>query len=160
MVKSRYFHTLAGAAAMLFAGVTGSLRAQGVTTAAISGVVAEQDGRGIENAQVRVTNGSTGYGIQVLTRGDGDYYVQGLEVGGPYSVAVRILGYAPEARDSLRLALGQNLVVDFTLRQQAAQLAGVTVSAAESDPVFSPSASAPLGSLADRREASRSRSTR
>src|SRR5690242_6529235 len=138
MIQLRSRRGLAAAATLLLAGLAGPLHAQGVTTGAISGVVTDQSGHAAENAQIQVTNTSTGYTTGALTRSDGHYYVQGLEVGGPYTVAVRLLGYTPETRDSLRLSLGQNLVVNFTLQQQAAQLAGVTVTA-ESNPVFSPS---------------------
>lgn len=138
MIQLRSLRRLAAAATMLLAGAAGSLQAQGVTTGAISGVVTDQSGQGVENAQIQVTNTSTGYSTGAITRKDGHYYVQGLEVGGPYTVVVRLLGYAPQTRDNLRLSLGQNLVVDFAIHEQAAQLAGVTVTA-ESNPVFSPS---------------------
>ena len=54
--------------------------AQGVTTGAIAGTVSDAAGRPVENAQVQITNRSTGYRSGSLSRANGYYYVQGLEV--------------------------------------------------------------------------------
>ncbi|MGH7719769.1 MAG: TonB-dependent receptor [Gemmatimonadaceae bacterium] len=128
---------LAALAGMLASGVHG-LSAQGVTTGAISGMVADSSGVGVDAAQVQIVNRATGFSTGTVTRADGRYYVQGLEVGGPYSLNVRILGYQPQSRDNLIVTLGQNLRVDFVLARQAAQLAAVEVTA-EENPVFSAS---------------------
>ena len=63
------------------------LAAQGVTTGAISGTVTDAAGKPVENAQVQITNRNTGFRSGALSRANGYYYVQGLEVGGPYTVS-------------------------------------------------------------------------
>jgi len=103
--------------------------AQGVTTGAVSGTVTDNAGRGVEGVQVQVRNVSTGSAAGTLTRNDGRYFVQGLEVGGPYSVTVRLIGFAPQTTGDIRVSLGGNSRVDFRLTQQVTQLAGVTISA-------------------------------
>ena len=70
--------------------------AQGVTTGAISGTVTNEQGQGVEAAQVQVINRSNGSRTGTVTRGDGRYYIQGLEVGGPYTVSVRRIGSLPD----------------------------------------------------------------
>lgn len=90
------------------------LGAQGVTSAAIEGRVRQEGTQENNGGQVRVVNRATGYAVETVVRG-GRFSVQGLEVGGPYSVYVRRVGYRQEERDSLFLTLGQRLTLDFTL---------------------------------------------
>ncbi|MBL0170166.1 MAG: TonB-dependent receptor [Gemmatimonadaceae bacterium] len=110
-------------------GVADVAAAQGVTTGAISGLVADESGKPIDGALIQVENKSNGFKASTLTRENGRYYVQGLEVGGPYTVSVRRLGFAQQAQDGVLVKLGQTVPVDFVVKAQAAQLAGVTVSA-------------------------------
>jgi hypothetical protein len=126
-----------GVATALAAVLPGQLRAQGVTTAAISGMVANEQGQGIEGARIVVRHGGTGGTTSALTRADGRYFVQGLEVGGPYSITARRIGFAPETKEGLRLSLGQNLRQDFGLRSQVAQLTAVTVTGQAENAVIS-----------------------
>ncbi|MDQ4079240.1 MAG: carboxypeptidase regulatory-like domain-containing protein [Gemmatimonadota bacterium] len=113
-----------------------ALDAQGVTTGAISGVVTDESGVGVENAQVQVVNRATGYTTGSLTRAGGRYFVQGLEIGNQYAVTVRLLGYAPQTVENVRVVLGTATAVDVRLVRQATELAGVTVTATPAE--FSP----------------------
>jgi hypothetical protein len=113
-----------------------ALDAQGVTTGAITGVVTDESGAGMENAQVQIANRATGYTAGALTRVGGRYFIQGLEVGGQYAVTVRMIGFAPQTREPVRITLGQATQVDFRLERQATELAAVTVTATQE---FSPS---------------------
>lgn len=105
------------------------LTAQGVTTAAIQGTVVGEHGSPIAGATVRVTNTLNGRRWEVATRSTGDYLLEDVAVGGPYRIEARALGFAPEARTGIELALGQRLVVDFTLRPGAIELLPVVVHA-------------------------------
>ena len=90
------------------------LDAQGVTTAAIVGHVVVDGGVSADGARVRVTNRATGYTVETTVR-NGRFAVSGLEVGGPYDVTVRHLGYRPYARDGLSLSLGARRELDIEL---------------------------------------------
>ncbi|MEO7520430.1 MAG: carboxypeptidase-like regulatory domain-containing protein, partial [Gemmatimonas sp.] len=120
---------LAATATALLASTARLAAAQGLTTGAISGTVTENGSRPLENAQVEIRNLETGFRAGAITRTNGRFFVQGLTVGGPYSVTVRLLGYAPVTRNDLTVSLGGNTVVDVQLRQAAAQLAAVAVTA-------------------------------
>ena len=137
MSTSRRIRALA-AVALALAGAGTTLRAQGVTTATISGTVTDQAGNGIESAQVQIVNQSTGVSTGGLTRAGGVFYIQGLQVGGPYTVTVRRIGFQPGAIEGIRLSLGQDYRVALKLREQAAQLGPVTVTASGETPIFSP----------------------
>ncbi len=138
MIKTRLFVALAAVFAIASAGVK-SVAAQGVTTGAIAGTVTDENGAGVANAQVQITNRSTGFSTGGLTREGGNYIVQGLETGGPYSMTVRRIGYQPSTRDNLIIGLSATTRVDIRLTQQAAQLSGVVVSATASTSDMTPS---------------------
>ena len=120
--------TLVALVASGAAGIS-TLAAQGITTAAVSGVVTDSVGQPVDGAQLQVTNQQTGVKSGSLTRANGNYYIQGVEVGGPYVIAVRRLGFAPDSITGVRLSLGQNFRASFRLNTQAAQLSVVTVRA-------------------------------
>src|SRR6185436_1562537 len=117
------------AAFTAFVAGTTRLSAQGVTTGAISGTITSDQGQPVEGVNVQVLNRSTGARAATVSRSDGRYYVQGLEVGGPYTVSIRRIGFAPQERGNIVVSLGQNVRQDFNLAAQATQLSGVVVTA-------------------------------
>lgn len=118
------------------------LAAQGVTTAAIQGRVLDEDGSPIPGATVRVTNVANGRRWEIATRSNGAYLVEVVGVGGPYRIDARALGFAPEGRSGIVLALGQRGVADFVLRRAVTTLAPVEVMAT-TDAVLSPGRTGP-----------------
>ncbi len=136
MLKLRAIATLGVVVAALAALSPATLAAQGVTTGAITGVVTDESGAGIDNAQVQVINRATGYTTGSLTRDGGRFFVQGLEIGRQYAVTVRLLGYAPQTTENVNIVLGTATAVNFRLQRQATELAGVTVTATPAE--FSP----------------------
>jgi hypothetical protein len=125
----------------LFAAVMGaatSLAAQGVTTGAIGGTVTNDQGQPVEGAQIQVVDPTTGYRAGALTRRNGLYIIQGLEVGGRYVVSARRIGFAPQEEKDVRVTLSQTTRVNFTLTTQAAALARVTISSTGVASIISP----------------------
>ncbi|MFN2566611.1 MAG: carboxypeptidase regulatory-like domain-containing protein, partial [Gemmatimonadaceae bacterium] len=115
-----------GALACLAQPTTARLCAQGVTTAAIGGSVRSANGSDADGARVRVVNRATGYVVEAPVR-RGRFLVAGLEVGGPYVVSIRQIGFAPLEREGLFLSLGQQLDLDFVLEPLANRLDTVHV---------------------------------
>jgi len=76
-----------------------------VTTGAISGKVTDANGQPVAEAAVQVTNRGSGFTTTVRSRSNGQYLIQGLEVGGPYTVAVRAIGFQPFTRDGVDVNL-------------------------------------------------------
>lgn len=111
------------------------LAAQGITSAAIHGRVLHADGSPIAGATLHVTNLSNGRRWEVATHSTGRYLLEDVAIGGPYRIEARAVGFAPEARAGMVLALGDRLVADFELRPAAIELAPVDVTAA-ADPVL------------------------
>ena len=126
IVRSSRALLAAALLSILFASGAG---AQGVTTGAISGKVAGEQGNPVALADVQVVNRSSGFTTRTRTRENGQYLVQGLEVGGPYSITVRAIGFQPWSRDGIDVKLSEATRVDAQLVAQAVELSAVTVSA-------------------------------
>src|SRR5438128_3867093 len=124
IVRSSRALAAAAAFSVLVADVVG---AQGVTTGAITGRVTDQQGQPLVDVDVEVVNCSTGYASSTRTRATGLFLVQGLEVGGPYSVRVRVIGYERFVRDDIYVRLSQATHVDAQLSAQPVELAPITL---------------------------------
>jgi outer membrane receptor protein involved in Fe transport len=101
--------------------------AQGVTTGAITGTVTGPQGEPISSAQIVITNRATGYSTGTLTRSNGQYIVQGLEVGGPYTVRVSSIGFQQQERNDIYVRLSAATRVDFTISVQAVELEALDI---------------------------------
>jgi len=107
--------------------LAGAAFAQGVTTGAIAGAVTDPQGQPVAQAAVQVTHRGTGFTTSGRTRANGQYLVQGLEVGGPYTVAVRAIGFQPFSQDNVDVNLSEATRVNAQLVAQAVELSAVTV---------------------------------
>ena len=115
----------------------GAVQAQGVTTGAIAGKVTDPQGQPVAEAAVQVTNRASGFTTSVRTRGNGQYLVQGLEVGGPYTVAIRAIGFQQFTRNNVDVGLSEATRVDAQLAAQAVELQALQVFGAVT-PDFAP----------------------
>ncbi|HYN81469.1 MAG TPA: carboxypeptidase regulatory-like domain-containing protein [Gemmatimonadaceae bacterium] len=116
--------------ALLLASLGTDALAQGITTGAISGFVTDSAGNGIVGAQIQISNRATGSSTRTSSREGGRYLVQGLEVGGPYTIVARLIGFNPETRENVTVGLTQNVRADFRLSARATTLATVEVRSA------------------------------
>lgn len=122
-------HLLVAAAVLVMAATVAD--AQGVATAGIQGTVRASDSSTIDRAMLRITNRSTGYSVNVEAR-RGRYLAQGLEPGGPYTISVRQVGFAPQHLDGIVIALGELVEVSLVMRRAAVEIAPTTIVAQES----------------------------
>jgi hypothetical protein len=135
---SRWSSAVAAIAALLVGVRAAPLAAQGTTTGAVTGTVTDESGRPLEDVQIEVVNGQTGFRTGTLSRGGGRYLVQNLEVGPSYRVTARRIGYAPVTNENVRVVLGQATRFDIRLVPQATELNTVRVTAAAASSDFSP----------------------
>src|SRR5947207_9844086 len=70
--------------------------AQGVTSAAVAGRITDESGAPVPAAQLTLINGSTGQRYAARSRDDGRYSFENVDVVGPYTLAVRALGFEPK----------------------------------------------------------------
>ena len=114
-------------ALMMVAAVTAW--AQNVTTASIAGKVIGKGGESLQSAGVVAVHTPSGSRYTALTDATGRFMMDGLRVGGPYTIKVSSLGYSTETRDGLQLSLGQSLRLNITMGESVTQLSDVVVAA-------------------------------
>jgi hypothetical protein len=115
-----------------------ALRAQGVTTGAISGTVVGSTGASVVGATVLAVHEPSGTQYGAIVREGGGYDIRGLRVGGPYTVSVQMLGFETSQETEIFVNLNQTVDTDFTLVPEAVQVAGIDV-VLEVDPVLNSS---------------------
>lgn len=101
---------------------------QNVSSTSIRGTVKDQTGELVKDAYVEIINTETGNKVDLRAR-LGRFVAAGLEVGGPYSLKIRRLGFRPFARDSIFVALGQHFEIEVTLSPVTMLLPSIQVTA-------------------------------
>jgi outer membrane receptor protein involved in Fe transport len=109
---------------------------QGVTTAAINGVVTDVQGEALPGANVIAVHEPSGTEYGTITRPDGRYNLRNMRVGGPYTITVSFVGYEGRSETGVQLALEQDYRADFRLREETVTLGEVAV-VADADAVLS-----------------------
>lgn len=105
------------------------LCAQGITSAALHGRVLQTDSAPIAGAVVTAILQGSGTRWQAATDAAGRFFVENIQVGGPYVIEARAVGFRPTSQNAVFLALGQRHHVDFTLAPMAVELPALTISA-------------------------------
>ena len=147
---TRFFVRLvrcAGAAALLF-GAVQSLAAQGVTSAALTGRVTDDQGNAIATATIELVNTATGQRYSGRTSPDGRYFFENVQVGGPYTINARAPGHEPARETDVYLKLGQRLERNFALRMTAVEVNAVVVTA-EMNPLINQARTGPQGFISE-----------
>ena len=96
-------------------------------TANVNGVVKDQSGAAIANAQVELTNVNTGVVRKTATNTDGIYVFPSV-VPGQYSMQASAAGFGAVSQPPVTLEVGQTATFDFQLRV-GATTSNITVSA-------------------------------
>ncbi len=140
---------LFGVCALILFNAAPNLRAQGVTTSALSGVISDGTDylrqmddalagkitmdqiklRGLPGARVSALHVPSGTQFNTIARADGNFNLRGLRVGGPYTITVTMLGFKKEELKDITLGLGENRRVDISMNSQDVEIKGVQVTA-------------------------------
>ena len=118
--------------ALVLALASVTMSAQNVTTASINGRVVSQSGQDVNDAKVVVTHLPTGSRYTALTDNNGRYAVDGLRIGGPYSVEITS-GVGDDEVGGISLSLGQTLRLNFTVGMKNTTLSAVDVVATKNE---------------------------
>ena len=97
-----------------------------VTTSSMNGkVTAGHDV--VIGATVTAVHVPSGTTYNAVTNESGRYTIQGMRVGGPYTVTITYIGYKDDVRNNISLALGEPTVINADLKEDARVLGEVTV---------------------------------
>lgn len=107
---------------------TSNLPAQITATATLQGTVTDTTGAVIPNAQVKITNKSTGETRSVISNNEG-LYLFNLVPAGTYEVRVSMTGFTSAAFENVEVAVSRTTTVDARL-SPSQQATTVTVEAA------------------------------
>lgn len=110
---------------MLLLLTTSSLMAQ-VTTSSINGKVVA-DGQDVIGATITAVHVPSGTRYNAVTNDKGRYVIQGMRVGGPYTISISYIGYKDDVRNNISLILGEATAINADLKEDAQVLGEVTV---------------------------------
>ena len=115
-------------AAMLFV-VSASAQ---VTTSALNGRIADENGETIPGATVIATHTPSGTQYYAVANAEGRFFINGMRSGGPYTVEVSCLGYQTVTYTDITLQLAEsyNLSVDLAIDNEMLSEAIVVSTAA------------------------------
>ncbi|MHB9056484.1 MAG: carboxypeptidase regulatory-like domain-containing protein, partial [Paludibacteraceae bacterium] len=105
-----------------------ALNAQ-VTTSSMSGKVTDAEGAVI-GAVVTATHMPSGTTYGTVTNLEGRFNLNGMRVGGPYTVVVSYIGYGTNTTNNITLSLGENYPLNVALSEESSTLDEVVVTAA------------------------------
>ena len=98
-----------------------------VVGATLTGVVDDQSGLTIPNAQISITNTATGITTNLTTNSAGFYSASNL-IPGPYQITMRADGFRTEIRNGITLTVGEQQVINGALTvgetSQSVQVSG------------------------------------
>src|SRR5690554_508889 len=120
----RRLRSLTVALALLLATV---VQAQ-VTTSSMSGRVTDAEGAVI-GSTVIATHEPSGTTYGTVTNMEGRFNLNGMRVGGPYTVEVSYIGYGTSTTTNITLSLGENYALNVLLSEEATSLDEIVVTA-------------------------------
>ena len=99
----------------LFALVVAMTTTAQSTTASLQGFVTDNNGKPLVGATVVATHLPTETVYGTITDANGEYRLQGLRVGAPYTVEFSFVGYKEKKFDDIALSLGEKQQIDAQL---------------------------------------------
>jgi len=129
MITRRLTRFITALGLVLGAVVATDANAQGITTGGITGFVTDSAGNPLENVQLSITNRTTGVTANATSRAAGRYSLSSLEVGGPYTLEARRIGFAPYTKSNIFIQLSQQDRLDVKMSAQAVTLSQLEIRA-------------------------------
>jgi Carboxypeptidase regulatory-like domain len=93
--------------------------AQGVTTSSLSGIILDKEKNPLPGGNIIATHIPSGTQYGASSRSNGQFNIQNMKVGGPYTVTASFVGYRKQSFENIYLNLGQQFRLDFQLESEA-----------------------------------------
>jgi hypothetical protein len=104
-----------------------------VTTSALAGKVLMTDTKdAVVGATIRVVHEPSGTSYATVTNADGMFTIQGMRIGGPYSVTISYIGYKTKVYKDIVLQLGETYHLNASISENANEIGEVIVSGTRS----------------------------
>jgi hypothetical protein len=98
-----------------------------VTTSSISGIITDTKGASIVGTTIIAVHIPTGTKYSATSDARGNYQLQNMRIGGPYTVDFSFLGFVSRSFNNITLALGEDYKLNATLTEDAKLLDEVVV---------------------------------
>ena len=98
-----------------------------VTTSSLRGVVTDNDKNPIAGAAVVARHEPSGSVYGVCTNADGHYAINGMRVGGPYTIEFSYLGYKTQQHTVTEMHVGETLYLDAKFKEDAELITEILV---------------------------------
>src|SRR2546426_5853748 len=95
--------------------MAGTIWAQAVSVAQITGTVKDQSGARLPGVEIKVTHGETGYLRNVITDETGAYIIPNLPVG-PYKLEASLPGFTTHVQTGIVLQVNSNPTIPIVLQ--------------------------------------------
>lgn len=100
----------------LVAGASQFAAAQTVTTGTLTGVVTDPQKAVLPGATVVAVHVPTGTTYEAITQANGQYSMQAVRVGGPYTIKASMPKFKTKEQTDIQVSLGETRQVDFVLQ--------------------------------------------
>ncbi len=101
--------------------------AQGVTTGNISGVILDDGGKPVSDAYISAIHEPSGSKYFTASQANGQFVIQGVRIGGPYTIITTHLGHDSDTLRDAQVALGADLELQILMYVASKKLEGVTI---------------------------------
>ena len=135
---------------MFFVLVTVAMFGQGSTTSSMSGKVLDSKGSPLAGASIVATHVPSGTTYATMADNTGNYTIQNMRVGGPYTVKVSFIGFAASSYTDIVLKLGETFQQDAQLGEATTTLQEVVVTGGLRNSILSSERSGPQTNVSNR----------
>jgi hypothetical protein len=135
---------------LLFLPISLMIFGQGATTSSMSGKINDNKGQPLPGATIVAVHVSSGTQYAAIADNAGNFRIQNMRVGGPYTVKVSFIGYSPSSFTDIYLKLGETYVLDAKLGEATATLQEVVVTAGIRNSILSSERSGPQTNVSTR----------
>lgn len=109
-----------------------------VTTSGITGIVTGTDGEKLPGATVVAVHNPSGTQYGTITNNEGQFSIQSMRIGGPYTITVNFVGYEKATYTNINLNLGSSASLNVKLSTSVIEVDEVMITGRKSS-VFSSS---------------------
>ena len=122
---------------LIFLFISVMIYGQGATTSSLSGHITDSKGEAMPGASIVAIHVPSGTQYATVTDNAGNYRLQNMRIGGPYTITVSFIGFAPSSYTDVTLKLSETYVQNGQLSESTTTLKEVIVTAGVKNSILS-----------------------